>query len=130
MKNFIKDLCISLLIFVVSALLSQYVLSKPLAVLYDKTFHPNYGWWGSPLFVTLPASYEFLIVFLFTLWNDKKYYYMLIFLLPFAVLFISTPIRLNVVTFFVAPALVGFMLAKFIRLLISKFKQPNQLKNS
>ena len=128
MKNFIKDFGISLLIFTVSALLSNYVLSRPLAILYDRVFHPNYGWWGSPLFVTLPASYEFLIVFLFTLWSDKKYYYMFIFLIPFAFLFISSPIRLNMIGFFVFPAIAGYLLAKITRFGVPQFRRNNKMK--
>ena|SRR3989344_7312314 len=125
-----KNILITFVLFLLSLLASYYVLSKPLAILYDEIFNPNYGWWGSPFFVTLPFSYGFCIVFFFTLWNVEKYYYpMLLLLSPFLLLFWGSNVIefLTVFVQLILPMwLSAFVLAKFIRLIISKFKIRKQ----
>lgn len=124
-----KNIFISLGFLILSIVLSEYVLSKPLANLYLRFFnYPDFLGWGSPLFVTWPLSYGFCIVFLFTLWNIKNYYYpMILFLSPFLLLFLNSDFKnilIGILYLILVVWLPAFLLAKLINLIISKIKRP------
>jgi len=116
-----------------SALLLSVIFSDFTGSMFEKLFHPNYGWWGGPELVVIPFSYVFFIVLFFAIWNHKKYYYpMLVFLSPVILLMLLTLLYgfnssdiLNLGGVFVLPGIIAFALAKLINLIISKFKHPN-----
>lgn len=123
MKIF-KNIVLALVLFSIAYLVTNLV-SKPLAVFYDQKFHPNYGWWGSPDLVTWPLSYEFFIIFLFSLWKNKfAIHSMVIFLLPMLLLWGVSIMQLNLNGFLLllVPGLVAFGLATLINKLLPKAK--------
>lgn len=120
---------ISICLFVLASTLTS-IFSHITGRLYDELFHPNYGWWGSAEFVTIPLLYCFFTVFLFTLWGGRKYYYpMLICLFPVWFLLLMSIISgftnndFDLFSkIFVLPGVIAFLVAKLIRFIVSKFK--------
>lgn len=125
MNNFFKNFLILIAVLILSYFTAPYFGS-----LYDK-FSPQYD--GSFLGVSksfavfvagFPFAYVFFVPFLFELFgsvNKKKWSVWL--LLPPMLLWISVDIY-----YIYLPSILGiiaFVLARFIRFIISKFKHPN-----